>query len=71
MLVLYFFYESGEEGFHLLLEGIKLGEFSVGVFADDIFQLAPLHLLAILVEETAAGLMVSAFLADEARLATG
>lgn len=71
VLVLYFFYESWEEGFHLLLEWIKLWKFSVGVFADDIFQLPPLHLLAILMEQTAAGLMVSALLADESRLAAG
>lgn len=69
VLVLYFFNESREEGFHLLLEWIKLGEFSVGVFADDIFQLPPLHLLAILMEQTAAGLMFCALLADESRLA--
>ena len=71
VFILYFFYESGEEAFHLLLEWIKLGELSVGVFADDIFQLAPFHLLAILMEETAAGLVVSALPADEARLAAG
>lgn len=71
VLVLYFFYESREEGFHLLLKWIKLGEFSVGVFADDIFQLPPLHLLTILMEQTAAGLMVCAVLADESRFAAG
>jgi hypothetical protein len=47
------FDEAGKEAFHLLLERKKFGDFSVGILADDIFELRPEHLVAFLVEEGA------------------
>lgn len=61
--------EAGEEVLHFLLHHEHFGDFGVGVFADDVLELAPLHLLAFVVEQRALALRVEAVLADEGRLA--
>lgn len=42
--------EACEEVLHFLLHHEHLGDLRVGVLADDVFQLAPQHLLAFIVE---------------------
>lgn len=61
--------EAGEEVLHLLLHHEHFWDFGVGVLADDVLELAPLHLLAFVVEQRALALRVEAVLADEGRLA--
>lgn len=60
-----FFNESTEESFHLFRKLCELRSASVWVFVDDIVQLSPRHLLAILMEESALTSVVNTFLADE------
>jgi len=50
VFVLHFLDEACEEVLHLLLHHEHLGDLRVRVLADDVFQLAPQHLLAFVVE---------------------
>ncbi len=57
-----------EEELHLILHGAELRDFCVGVFIKDVFDFAPFHLLAVLVEQCALLSVLESIGADETRL---
>jgi hypothetical protein len=68
MLIFHLFDKTGEEVLHILLHHEHLRDLCVGILADDVLQLTPLHLFAFVVEERAFAFCVEALLADEGRL---
>lgn len=67
MLLLHFFNQGRENILHLLLQHKQLGNLGVGVLANDVFELGPLHLLALLVKKGAFALRGDALFADKGR----
>ncbi len=70
VLVLHLLDQASEEVLHFFLHHEHLGDLGVGVLADDVLQLAPQHLLALVMEEGALTLGLEAVFADKGWLAT-
>ena len=68
MFVLDAFDHVCKEKLHLILHGAELWYFGVGVFIKDVFDFAPFHLLAVLVEQCALLSVLESIGTDETRL---
>lgn len=69
MLLLDLFDEAGEQELHLFLKCEHFRDLCVGVLADNVLQLAPQHLLTLVMEERTFALRAQSMLADEGWLA--